>query len=283
MDYDGFKLVRNKRRKNTHQFGSKNFLNRININNFEINSKLRNCLHIGALNIERIEKLNEQIDKCLKEIECYIAEFEKALKQIYAENIQSNGSNESLESIEFESIICFGLGSFTQQPSSLYQLALLIHLQKYSKLIRAENFQIYDPNFSDLELQFLQTFQLQILSDNNDCRFSCQENRATSFHKTKPILFYMPHMYHHHYFNLIDYNLLNLDRIILFGNSLKAYNEMLDSSDDLKQLQNLLSNIKFAEIAVKSNSFRFDDVFFQQSFHCFHQNQIESDLKQKKL
>ncbi|XP_023288413.1 uncharacterized protein LOC105702685 isoform X3 [Orussus abietinus] len=81
-----------------------------------------------------------------------------------------DGLKQSLSLLNFDGFsefICYGLGQFRENSSSKYQLALLVTLQEHYKC----KIHIYDPKFSEDELEILKTLGLEInVKMNNNLR-----------------------------------------------------------------------------------------------------------------
>lgn len=236
MESDGFKLVSRKRKSKSNRF-----LRRYDIR--DIGS--RTALQLGNISIGSEEVLLEQVKKCQTELtEQYLDIFRQTMANVVR---LQNGTPPSPVSVPyFDRIVCYGLGSFTTDITSLYQLALLLLLRdQYTKQMM-----IYDPCFDDLERDILRSFQFELMNNNNNCY--CKIIKTGSL----PILFYMPHMYDEHYVNVLESNQDQLEDLIIYGNSFES---RLNIENYRKYLIELNVN----------NQFHLKDVFNDQSIHAF--------------
>lgn len=261
MEEDGFKLVKNRKRNNQSFLRWREFERR-NIADSLI-STINNTIKIGTLNIDSQVKLKHQLEKCIEELKLnYLETWKLGLKGILGND------NEYTDHFKFQEVICFGLGNFSKSASALYQFALLYYL-KDIKYLQAYSFVIYDPLFTEFEKNHLELFDFKLMNKNIDCSY-----RIPEISSEPKYFFYMPHMYHKHYYNLLTCNSNCLEKMLLFGNSLTSYLDQTnlyekDNSHNLKNF--LLSNeqYSFVEHKIDSNQFCFTDVFSQQSFHKF--------------
>ncbi|OTF71924.1 hypothetical protein BLA29_007760 [Euroglyphus maynei] len=196
MEEDGFKLVRNRRRRSKFSKKSKSK------NSSTINEYMND---LGTLGVNNENDILEKIEKCLNEISPFVKRFDNAMVEI-------------LHSSRIDQIVCFGLGNFTRSRSSMYQLALLRHVMKNGDFVHHDaRFIIYDPIFTEFERIILnKMFGFQILAENDDCRYRIQSSQSQSSSMT---LFFMPHMDYNHYYNLLNCNDENINHMIIFGNS----------------------------------------------------------------
>jgi len=116
------------------------------------------------------------------------------------------------------SVLCLGLGSPIESKRSRAQLALLLAVCDYAKIPRGK-VQIYDPVFSDQDVQSLSELGLRVTTINYEARYSIEV----------PTLVYMPHCDRELYENLIRKNWTrdNLLNIVLLGNRLIEYSDIL--------------------------------------------------------
>lgn len=267
MEEDGFKLVKNYRKRSNQSFLRWKEFERRNIADSLI-SKLNNTIKIGTLYIDTHVKLKQQLEKCIEELKLnYLEIWKRGLESIL------NYDNEYTNHLKFQEVVCFGLGNFSMSASSLYQFALLYHLKEI-KYLQANSFVIYDPVFMEFEKNSLESFGFKIMNKNIDCSYCIQSDCEQKY------FFYMPHMYHKHYYNLLKCNSNCLDKILLFGNSLTSCLEQTNMLEN-KNLENFFSSneqYSFVEQKIDSNQFCFNDVFSQQSFHRFFTRSFDESI-----
>ncbi|XP_070514432.1 SRR1-like protein isoform X2 [Cardiocondyla obscurior] len=87
-----------------------------------------------------------------------------------------------LESNDISNIVCYGLGRFSHNMASRYQLAFLLCLKKrYEKA----SIYIYDPLFSSGEMRVLRYLGLRVIETNEEGKRVIEENGIT--------LMFLPH------------------------------------------------------------------------------------------
>ena len=251
MEDDGFKLVKNRRRKRYKK---------------SIDTIRHEYMNdIGTLNLNSKNDIVEKIQKCLYEISFFVKIFDTNLKEIIASPHHHDNRPSRIDQI-----VCFGLGNFTRSRSSLYQFALLKHLMEHDEFIHpSAKFIIYDPIFTEFERNILKSFGFQILQNNNNCRYTI--NRSSSSNESI-ILFFMPHMDYNHYYNVLDCNRENIDHIIIFGNSFNnCMNEtyFTEYSTDLRRFLQQIGSKKLKLIEHhlfgNKNDHFYNEIFYRQS------------------
>lgn len=157
-----------------------------------------------------------------------------------------------------DQIICYGIGNFTDSVAAKYQFVLLLLLkQEYTC-----DALIYDPIFNELELDLINLFHLELISENEECKHTIKPART---------LVYMPRCPIQLINNLLFSNWTeeNLSNLILLSNSI---NTILDSNTNKYLETNLqfIFNIKeiLEEIPIVNN-FKFSDIFNDTSLHYF--------------
>ena len=111
----------------------------------------------------------------------------------------------------FDHVVCYGVGNFSKgrRSSPLYQLAFILSIANESSRI-----QYFDPCTTETELDLLQGLTNIDLIANNERGFRSVEQET---------LFFMPHCPAQLYNNVLLANWANLDKVVIFGNSLSAY------------------------------------------------------------
>ncbi|XP_022093283.1 SRR1-like protein [Acanthaster planci] len=161
-------------------------------------------------------------------------------------------------------VVCYGLGNFTDCAIARYQLALLLLICEGLK-IKSSECHVYDPRFTAEEMQILSSLGLDIIPQNEECKRVASE----------PTLFYMPHCGKPLYNNLLwaNWSVEGLAGITIIGNSFKNIQERLPSRvlQDFRYLQQIAPHVR--EFPIKSN-FRFMDIFNDTSIHVFPQERL---------
>lgn len=236
MENDGFKLVKRRKQK------------RLTVKSTDINY-FKTALQLGNIQITNKECLVKQIEVCVSQLKLkYISIFQSTMVDVLS---RLHNSPNIIPSY-FKEIVCFGLGNFTEDRCSLYQLALLMYLR--DELKYPSNIVIYDPCFNKLEKEILrlEPFKFKLLEQNTECNYQVQSEKT-------PTLFYMPHMYIQHYHNVLKSNCDRLTDIVIFGNSFTDNHEKNKIEIYTKEL--IESQVE--------NEFELYDIFYGQSIHAF--------------
>eukprot|EP01129_Flabellula_baltica_P015359 TRINITY_DN7729_c0_g1_i1.p1 TRINITY_DN7729_c0_g1~~TRINITY_DN7729_c0_g1_i1.p1 ORF type:complete len:253 (+),score=34.93 TRINITY_DN7729_c0_g1_i1:105-863(+) len=124
-----------------------------------------------------------------------------------------------LEGVECNLIVCYGIGSVLSSRYAFSQYVLLMLIrEKYSEV----EVQIYDPEFSQTDITFLESKNISII-DKNESGFRTVDT---------PTLFYMPHCPMELYSNVIAANVKsNLSNVVIIGNSISQYDIMAVDRD----------------------------------------------------
>ncbi|XP_033627439.1 uncharacterized protein LOC117290253 [Asterias rubens] len=158
-----------------------------------------------------------------------------------------------------ETVVCYGLGNFSDCIIARYQLALLILICGFLKITTA-CCHVYDPRFTEEEKQILLNLGFNVIQQNEECK------RAAS----GTTLFYMPHCGKPLYNNLLwaNWSTQRLSSIVIIGNSFQNIQERIPSRllKDFYFLNNITPFTR--EFPVK-NKLQFDDIFNDTSIHIF--------------
>ena len=167
---------------------------------------------------------------------------------------------ESLNALHFESIaevVCYGLGSFSKNRSSKYQLASLLTIKNQYNC----NVLVYDPVFSETEIEVLKILELNVISINEEGKRSITENG--------PTLVFLPHC---------PSQLLNNFLYCNWGRQLKnclllcnKWSELFDQNplgflEDANYILRLHPHVVEIEL---ENQFEFFETFNGTSVHIF--------------
>ena len=159
-----------------------------------------------------------------------------------------------------QEIICYGLGNFSDSYISRYQLAfLLLLIEELDVSIR--KCWVFDPKFSDEEIQSLQMLGFNIIKENEAGKRKC----------TLKTLFYMPHCGKALYNNLLWANWgTGLNNVVILGNS---FTRMVDNTPErlLDRTAHYVLKIQpyVTELELLVTE-KFEDVFNDVVIHMFH-------------
>lgn len=203
-------------------------------------------LQMSLINQSQCKRLRDKI------ISSYVNELRQTtFYQVYFKSVLDNFLKE-LGERKIEQLVCFGLGSFQNgiDIAPRYQLALLIllyeHLQglyyPFSNVI-----EVFDPSFEEIDEGTLLTFtkpSFKLIKENEYCARRIKSSRENTCN-----LFYMPHLDKYLYNNLlgINWNIENLDKLVILGNS---FHEMIDNEprseckSDLYYINQLVCNFR---------------------------------------
>lgn len=186
--------------------------------------------------IERFRKSEYYNDEVLPTLEHLLEIFE------------SDGSNRRVKNL-----VCYGLGSLEDalNVGPRHQFALLLIIFDYFKE-RFKTFDnvidMYDPSFTDIDLEFLSKYKEPIFNTNIHNEFCARNVELKSDQESDCSLFFMPFCDTYLYNNLLgaNWSANRLKRLILFGNNLTAGNIEttldFDSSHYLKLILNNFSD-----------------------------------------
>jgi hypothetical protein len=203
-----------------------------------------------------LEDLQESLDECLSELD----------KSSFFENLQKS----LLELPNHQSIstmVCYGIGNFLGAKASapLWQLACAIAIRKVWNHHRhdddhADTMEMwyFDPCMTPEEAQFLKRQSIQIIPHNERGQRLVQEST----------FFFMPHCPLSLYTHVLHTNWDQLDRIIMFGNSLTAYaNRLLEVNGHVRLLHQLEAYWTEKMLAMKKEDIATMTGYFEQAFN----------------
>ena len=129
-------------------------------------------------------------------------------------------------------IICYGLGSFSKSPSSMYQLALLCavirHLESDEQPIALQKSELFEPILTENEVKVLSDLGLDVLSIDSKGHYPMDSApNAITF-------CFMPHCPRMLYNNLLATNWphrRSFHKLIIFGNSFAEYHGLCVGSN----------------------------------------------------
>lgn len=150
-------------------------------------------------------------------------------------------------------VACFGLGRLSTYRS-LVQLALLLLLRAALGEVEVVYF---DPSHSALDHAVLGELGLVRLEQGNgEGRFTLGSAKA---------LYFMPHCDRWLYANLLEHNLLGLDRVVVLGNSLRGYCDRDERTKDV--LPELLPRMRETLFVLREDAELVDKTILFESFN----------------
>lgn len=220
------------------------------------------------------EEAKAKIDHAVDELKA--TEFCKDFLQDFCDILKRKGALSSTEAkseqeCKTHKLVCYGLGRIAASCVSRFQLALLLilreHLSKQQALF-SNKLQVkcdaYDPVFTELDNSLLQSYDIEVLSHNEEGRRDVRSaNELTTF--------FMLHCDKFLYNNLLEANQRSLHKLIIIGNSFTSIRErMLERQleDEYKFIHQVLSQEIVKEIPL-NNWQKMDDIFNDTSIHHF--------------
>ncbi len=194
-----------------------------------------------------------------------IEEYKNSLRQssFYTELLAQ--IKQCLQTIDktVESILCYGLGNFNSNVTARYQFALLLLFQEYFNV----DVQIYDPAFSEVEINFLVRFSLTVIKEN-------EEGARNIVTRT---LIFMPHCPTALINNFLwsNWNPRDLSKCIILANSFKSLAETQTGQSFQIRYYYLHTILPVtAELEIK-NIFQYTDMFNDLALHVFNSKELE--------
>lgn len=162
-------------------------------------------------------------------------------------------------------IVCFGLGSFSDCLISLHQLAFILEIQKYFKIIKIE---FHDPIFSKLETSLLNEINCEVLEENCEGKYKVDDIT----------IFYLPHCPKQLTNNLLwkNWNEYDLNRIILISNSFENLKRNTPERFLKEDAEYILKICDFTAEYSIDNNYQFSDVFNDTSIHVFCKTKLNN-------
>ncbi|KAL3518666.1 hypothetical protein ACH5RR_021255 [Cinchona calisaya] len=163
----------------------------------------------------------ESESKLMQKMQSYIEKLENSeFYQAFIQQIQSPEMSDHFHKVlgtaEKMQMVIYGIGSIESYEPPRIQLSLAILMKR--KFTWIGDVEVFDPVISLTESKVLSALGCSVLSFNE------QGRRQAS----KPTLFFMPHCEAGLYDNLLQANwgVLMLNKIVLFGNSFEAYEQI---------------------------------------------------------
>lgn len=259
-DEDGFTHISKKKNKKTNLRSSEPIKRQQSISTSDESDELE---QLTDQQLEKIVKFYET--KATKFMQSnYFQKFNKLFTEI-------------IDNLNFDQVICYGLGNFNKNTVSRKQLYFLICMRRN---VKCKKWLIFDPVFSVDEESILKRLDFSLIEKNEYCRRSIKRETNDKIDRT---IFYMPHCHKMMYNNLFwsNWNLKCLNNFYLIGNSFKWI--MIDSvePDDSKEYTYLQSLMKLNIVQEHSieNLYSNKQIFNDLSVHKFNTKHInENDL-----
>ncbi|XP_066466079.1 SRR1-like protein [Tiliqua scincoides] len=156
--------------------------------------------------------------------------------------------------------VCYGIGNFSSSVQSRYQLAFLLLLLKKLKI--PENMcEVFDPVFSTVETDILNSLGVTVLSEN-------EEGKR---HVHNPTLFYMIHCGKALYNNLLwsNWSMEGLSNLVVIGNSFRGIEERLLAKIFQRDYGYIAKVLRATEEEALPAHPHYLDIFNDTSIHCF--------------
>ena len=230
---------------------------------------------------DQFEQLtDQQLEKIVKFYETKATKFMQTdyfqhFRTLFVELVHRPDDDDQ---IEFDQVICYGLGSFNRETICRKQLYFLICLRR---LLKCSSWEIYDPVFGLDEEAILERLGFVLITTNEQCRRSIKE--ADVIKKT---LFYMPHCHKFMFNNLFwsNWNLESIGRLYLIGNSFEFITSQSVEKNDPKEFAYLhrLRQLNIVNELKIKNCYTNKLVFNDLSIHTFTNTSHiqQSDLDQ---
>ena len=175
--------------------------------------------------------------------------------------------------LQFDQVICYGLGSFNKETISRKQLYFLICLKQF---VNCADWLVYDPVFDGDEESILSKLGFSLIQLNEYCRRPIRVNGTV-----KRTLFYMPHCHKFMFNNLFwsNWSVDSLSELYLIGNSFNLISVVLAEKGDSKEFAYLhnLAKLNVVHEHPIENCYSNKHLFNDLSFHRFATGHLQSD------
>lgn len=214
-------------------------------------------------NPERESKLMAELDACMKILErseFYCTFRDQVNSELHGCISVALGAESKMQ------MVVYGIGSIESYESPRWQLSLALLMKRNFDWIGEVD--VFDPILSATESKVLNSFGCSVLSVNE------QGRRQAS----KPTLFFMPHCEAQLYRNLLlaNWNAEKLNRMVLFGNSFRKYEEQFSfftNSNLVTSAAHILAIQKYTdEFEVKNMTGNYFAAFHNSNWHFFGLN-----------
>ncbi|KAK7874343.1 hypothetical protein R5R35_007815 [Gryllus longicercus] len=219
-------------------------------NNKRKTLQLRGTISSNTCCVATKESVLGKLESAKQEIQ--ISDFFSLLFELLLQTLNSKSD------ASVEQIICYGLGNFSENVTSRYQLALLL-LLKHG--LHTHVF-IHDPLFNGVECDLLEQLGCKVIKQN-------EEGKRTIKIGTKTLA-YFPHCPKQLINNFLWSNWnINLENCVIIGNSFSTIietNTHKHLTQNAAYVQLIFPFVKEMSVV---NSFRYNDIFNDLSVHAF--------------
>ncbi|VVC42260.1 Sensitivity To Red Light Reduced-like, SRR1 [Cinara cedri] len=202
----------------------------------------------------RSQKYKKSIEECTNAvtISLFWTNLLAKLNEVY---VESNPS----------AILCYGLGNFLESLQSRYQLGLLLAIKNVFKI---KDCHIYDPKFTDTELQILAENGFEPISQNEEGKRSLLPGTFV----------FLPHCPKHLLNNLlwINWEKVILTKCVIFCNCIDD-TITLTPNKIVNKIAYYINKISPHVVMEKTfcNEFMYDDVFNDMALHIFPNEKLK--------
>lgn len=219
-------------------------------------SKLIEDVNLLVSNFRSQEILIGSKDEVPKNLHDYVYQLKQTILESINLNEFENDEDSSADSrSQIQEIICYGIGNFSKGsgmtiPTSKYsspiiQLACALLLRESLvfeawKVVETGNMfkqyqrhlpiRYFEPFMKPIERKVLEHFHVELLENEQGKRRILLDDENCSPEKSFS-LFFMPHCPMRLYSNVLWANWFELSRLLIFGNSFKAYDKRVVASD----------------------------------------------------
>ncbi|KAJ7309882.1 hypothetical protein JRQ81_007958 [Phrynocephalus forsythii] len=167
--------------------------------------------------------------------------------------------------------VCYGLGNFSSCAKARCQLAFLLLLLQELQIPRRQC-HVFDPVFSELEIETLNSLSLTVVLENEEGK-----RRICG-----PTLFYMVHCGKALYNNLLwrNWSLKALPKMVIVGNSFRGIEERVPARILQQEYAYIAKVVEATREAALPSHPQYLDVFNDTSVHCFPLDRLR-DLPQE--
>nr|XP_055230820.1 SRR1-like protein isoform X3 [Gorilla gorilla gorilla] len=190
-------------------------------------SECRKDLFISDFWSSALETINRCLTKHLEQLKAPVGTLSDIFGNLHLDSLPEE-SDVATDSIPRETLVtgtchlkcvCYGIGNFATCIIARNQLTFLLLLLEKCQIPRSHCW-VYDPLFSQLEIEVLNTLGVTVLSENEEGKRSI---------RGEPTIFYMLHCGTALYNNLLwsNWSVDALSKMVIIGNSFKGLEERL--------------------------------------------------------
>ena len=210
-----------------------------------------------------LPQLQDLLEKSVDQLR--MSEFWNALKETLL-------TDDKLFSIS--EIVCYGIGNFgasSNHSAPMWQLACALAIREdlCSKEAIPEIL-YFDPCMTEQESAFLKQRNVSVISENErgkrHVKRSIDDDDKDNQHRTQT-LFFMPHCPLKLYTNLFHTNWHQLNRIVVFGNSMTAYADRLNVTPPIRFLQALQPHWQELVLPISPTDLDRMPAYFENAFN----------------